>query len=70
MIVHEVNSNNGRTHALCNIWLEHLEESFDKTRKLFGLSDSELNVKLSCITQNERGETYDTRYQDNNLRNV
>ena len=70
MIVDEVNANNGRTHALCKLWLEHLEESFDKTRKLFGLSESELSVKLSRITQNERSENYGTGYQDNNIWNV
>ena len=70
MIVDEVNANNGRTHALCKLWLEHLEESFDKTRKLFGLSESELSVKLSRITQNERSENYDTGYKNNNIWNV
>jgi len=43
MIVDEVNANNQDTRALCSVWLDCLQESFDKVNDMF---DLQLSVKL------------------------
>ena len=43
MIVDEVNANNQDTRALCSVWLDCLQESFDKVNDMFDLN---LSVKL------------------------
>lgn len=43
MLVDEVNANNQNTKALAQVWLECLEESFDKVNDMFGL---DLSVRL------------------------
>lgn len=43
MIVDEVNANNQDTRALCSVWLDCLQESFEKVNDMFDLN---LSVKL------------------------
>lgn len=43
LIVDEVNANNQDTRALCNVWLDCLQESFRKVNDMFNLN---LSVKL------------------------
>lgn len=43
MIVDEVNANNQDTRALCSVWLDCLQESFEKVNDMF---DLDLSVKL------------------------
>lgn len=55
LIVDEVNSNNVETECLSDIWLENLQESFERVNNMFGL---ELSVEKRYKPQRgtERGE--------------
>ena len=46
LITAEVESNNQEIDSLASLWLKQLEQTFEKTREMFGYSDSELSVKL------------------------
>lgn len=45
----EVNSNNIETGCKAWLWLQTMKDGFKKTREMFGLSESELNVEWSDI---------------------
>ena len=51
----EVNSNNIETASKAYLWLQTMQEGFQKTREMFGLSELELNVEWSPIPNLDRG---------------
>ena len=44
MIEKEVESNNIETNSLVGLWFTELKESFEKTRKMFGFTESDLAI--------------------------
>ena len=44
MLEDEVNANNEETRTLCELWLESLQLSCEKTRKMFGFKEEEMSV--------------------------
>lgn len=44
LVVAEVESNNQEIDSLAGLWLEEMQKGFEKTRKMFGFSESELAV--------------------------
>lgn len=51
----EVNSNNIETASKAYLWLETMKEGFRKTREMFDLSESELNIEWSPIPNLDKG---------------
>ena len=47
LISSEVAANNGETASKVTVWLHEIEKGMKQTRDMFGLSESELNVKFS-----------------------
>lgn len=47
LITSEVDANNGETASKVSVWLREIEKGMEQTRQMFGLSKSELNVKLA-----------------------
>lgn len=50
MITDEVQANNEETKALCNLWLEEMQDSMKKANNMFGLN---LSVKLREVNEND-----------------
>lgn len=50
MITDEVQANNEETKALCNLWLEEMQDSMKKANNMFGLN---LSVKLREVKEND-----------------
>lgn len=50
LISSEVAANNGETASKVTVWLHEIEKGMKQTRDMFGLSESELNVKFSKWT--------------------
>lgn len=45
LITDEINANNIATKAKSEVWFENIDDSIDKVRKLFGLSETDLRVE-------------------------
>lgn len=59
----EVNANNEEVGSKASLWLKTMQLGFKKTREMFGLSESELDVKWSDIPKlggDPRGVSVDT----------
>lgn len=55
LISSEVSANNGETASKVSVWLSEIKKGFKQTREMFGVSESELNVKFSEWPDFERG---------------
>ena len=47
LIVDEANANNIETNSKAANWFRHIEEGFEKARKMFGYTEEELSIKWS-----------------------
>ena len=45
----EVNVNNSETFCRATLWLESMQEGFEKVREMFGISESELNIEFAAL---------------------
>ena len=67
LITSEVDANNGETASKVSIWLREIRKGMKKTREIFGLSESDLNVKFSDWAEfqrvggDENGNTVNSR---------
>lgn len=67
MITDEVNSNNFETYCRADMWLKSMQKSMEQVRKLFLLSESELNVDWREGAQLEQPVDYADGPADNRL---
>lgn len=54
LISSEVSANNGETASKVSVWLHEIEKGMKQTRELFGVPESELNVKFAEYPDFER----------------
>ena len=47
LIRSEVDANNGETASKVSVWLNEMQKGMEQTRKMFGLSKADLDVKLA-----------------------
>ena len=45
LITDEINANNIATRAKSEVWFEHISDSIEKVRKLYGLSEADISVE-------------------------